>query len=105
MSQEQPMPDAGLAPRRPSSIRIEQLKRAPALNIVGLPELIGLAGAALLAILVIFSYFYFYLPAGMRLKSVELERDTSSGAATGIWGGISGRRQHQRKRGPDYHQP
>lgn len=75
MSQEQPMPDAGLAPpRRQTSARFNQLKRAPALNIIGLPELIGLAGAALLAILVIFAYFYFYLPAGARLRSAELER-------------------------------
>jgi hypothetical protein len=74
MSQEHPMPDAGLAARRPGSIRFDQLKRAPALNIIGLPELIGLAGAALLAILVIFAYFYFYLPAGLRLRSAELER-------------------------------
>ncbi|HSQ24567.1 MAG TPA: GspMb/PilO family protein [Pyrinomonadaceae bacterium] len=68
------MAEAGLAPRRQMSIRFDQLKRTPALNIVGLPELIGLAGAALLAILTIFAYFYFYVPAGFKLKSVELER-------------------------------
>lgn len=73
MSQEQPMPDAGLAPRPQSTVRFDHVRRAPALNIIGLPELIGLAGAALLAILVIFAYFYFYLPAGSRLKSAELE--------------------------------
>jgi len=74
MSQEQPMPDAGLAPRRPGTARFDQLRRSPALNIIGLPELIGLCGAALLAILVIFAYFYFYLPAGARLRSAELDR-------------------------------
>lgn len=74
MSQERPMPEAGLAPRRQMSIRFEQLKRTPALNILGLPELIGLALAALLALMVVFAYFYFYLPAGLRLRSAELEK-------------------------------
>jgi len=74
MSPEGPMAEAGLAPRRQASIRFDQLKRTPALSIVGLPELIGLTGAALLALMVLFAYFYFYLPAGIRLRSVELER-------------------------------
>lgn len=79
MSQEHPMPDAGLAPQRQSTVRFDQLRRAPVLNIIGLPELFGLCGAALLAILVIFAYFYFYLPAVSRLKSAELERKTLLG--------------------------
>lgn len=74
MSQERPLAEAGLAPRRQMSIRFDQLKRMPAMSMFGLPELIGLAGAALLAILTIFAYFYFYVPAGFRLRSVELER-------------------------------
>ena len=87
MSQEQPMPDAGLAsPRRQTSARFDQLKRAPALNIIGLPELFGLLGAALLAILVIFAYFYFYLPSVSRLRSAELERTRLQGVkqASGV---------------------
>jgi hypothetical protein len=80
MSQERPMAEASLAPpRRKISVRVEQLRRAPAVNIVGIPELIGLAGAALLAVLVIFAYFYFYLPAGIRLKNAELERSRLQG--------------------------
>ena len=74
MSQERPMAEAGLAPRRQFPIRFDQLKRTPALSVIGVPELIGLAGAALLALMVVFAYFYFYLPAGLRLRSVELER-------------------------------
>lgn len=74
MSPEGPMAEAGLAPRRQMSIRFDQLKRTPAMNIFGLPELIGLAAAALIAILTVFAYFYFYVPAGFRLRSVELER-------------------------------
>jgi hypothetical protein len=75
MSQEQPMQGPALADRRQISIRIDQLKRAPALNVIGLPELIGLAGAALLALMTVFAYFYFYLPADSRLKSLQRERD------------------------------
>jgi len=75
MSQEQPMQGPALADRRQISIRIDQLKRAPALSVLGLPELIGLAGAALLALLTVFAYFYFYLPADSRLKSLQRERD------------------------------
>lgn len=74
MSQERPIAEAALAPRPQIPIRFDQLKRSPALSIIGLPELIGLAGAALLALLTIFAYFYFYVPAGFRLKSAELER-------------------------------
>lgn len=73
MSQERPMPQNAIAPQR-ISIRLDQLKRTTALNALGLPELIGLAGAALLALLVVFAYFYFYLPARSRLTSAQLER-------------------------------
>ena len=74
MSQDRPMPESPLSSRRPMTIRADQMKRAPVLSIIGLPELIGLAGAALLALLTIFAYFYFYLPAVSRLKSAESDR-------------------------------
>jgi Tfp pilus assembly protein PilO len=74
MSQERPMPQEAIPSRGQISIRVDQLRRSPAVNIVGLPELIGLVGAAVLALLVIFAYFYFYLPANSHLKSAELER-------------------------------
>lgn len=80
MSQERPIPEASLpAPRRQSSIRIESLRRNPALSIIGLPELIGLAGAAVLAILVVFAYLYFYVPAGIRLTNAQLEKKRLEG--------------------------
>jgi Tfp pilus assembly protein PilO len=74
MSQEQPMHNPALAPRRPSQISLAKLRSAPGLSLIGLPELIGLAGAALIAILTIFAYFYFYLPAQSRLTSLNTER-------------------------------
>ena len=74
MSQEQPMPQNAIAPQRQVSVRVNRMKRSPALNIIGLPELIGLAGAALLALLTVFAYFYFYLPANSRLTSTQMEK-------------------------------
>jgi Tfp pilus assembly protein PilO len=49
------------------------------LKVIGLPELIGLAGAVLIALITIFAYFYFYLPAHARLVSLELERNRLQG--------------------------
>ena len=75
MSQEQPLHGPALAERRKLAIRLDRLKRAPALTLIGLPELIGLGGAALLALITIFAYFFFYLPSHSRLASAQLERD------------------------------
>lgn len=75
MSQERPMQNPALAPQSSSQIRLARMRTAPGLSLIGLPELIGLAGAALIAILTIFAYFYFYLPAQSRLTSLELERN------------------------------
>ena len=69
------MHGSALAERRKIPIRLDRLKRAPALTVIGLPELIGLAGAALLALITIFAYFSFYRPAHSRLASAQLERD------------------------------
>jgi hypothetical protein len=73
---QQPLQGPALAPpRRQISVRLDQLKRAPAISMLGLPELIGLTGAALLALLTVFAYVYFYLPAHSRLAATERERD------------------------------
>lgn len=75
MSLEQPMQASAVAPRRQIPIRLDQLKRAPGLMVIGLPELIGLVGAALLAFITLFAYFYFYLPAQSRLRSTQKEAE------------------------------
>ena len=67
------MQSPAVAERR--QIRFDQLKRARALSAIGLPELIALAGAAVLALITVFAYFYFYLPAHSRLTSTEHERE------------------------------
>jgi hypothetical protein len=73
------MQSPALAARRQNPIRFDQLRRTPGLNALGLPELIGLAGAVLIALVTIFAYFYFYVPAHSRLRSAQLERDRLQG--------------------------
>jgi len=79
MSQEQPLQNPALPSSRKSSLSFMQIRRAPVLNVIGLPELIGLAGAVLIALITIFAYFYFYLPAHSRLTSLLLERSRLQG--------------------------
>ena len=79
MSQEQPMQAPPLAARRRNPIRLEQLRRAPGLKVLGLPEFIGLAGAILIAVITLVAYFYFYVPAHSRLRSAQVARDRLQG--------------------------
>jgi Tfp pilus assembly protein PilO len=78
MSQEQPMQSPALTARRPG-LDLAKIRRAPGISLIGLPELIGLAGAALVALITIFAYVYFYLPAQSRLSSIQLERERLQG--------------------------
>src|SRR2546423_12771835 len=71
MSQEQPMPQNAIPAQQQISVRVNRMKRPPAFHIIGLPELIGLAGAALLALLTVFAWFYFYLPANFLSTSTQ----------------------------------
>jgi len=75
MSQEQPMGSPAVATRRTGQLNLARIRTTPGLSLIGLPELIGLSGAALIALLTVFAYFYFYLPAQSRLTSIQQERD------------------------------
>ena len=79
MSPEQPLQNQALADRRQIPISLGQLKRTRVLNVIGVPELIGLTGAALLALITVFAYFYFFVPSHSRLNSARLERDLLPG--------------------------
>jgi hypothetical protein len=68
------MTGPALTTRRQIPVRLDQLRRAPGLKALGLPELIGLAGAVLILLITIVAYFYFYVPAHSRRKAAELER-------------------------------
>lgn len=74
MSQEQPISRA-MAGRQQIRVRFDSLKSSPGLSAIGLPELIGLAGAAVIALLTIFAYFYFLGPANSRLAAAKADRD------------------------------
>ena len=75
MSQEQPMQSPAFTARRPGPLDFARLRKTPGLSLIGPPELLGLAGAALIALLTIFAYFYFYLPAQARLTSAQVARE------------------------------
>jgi hypothetical protein len=79
MSQDQPLQSRAVAGRQQIRIRFDQLKRSSGLRVIGVPELIGLSAAALLALLTIFAYLYFLAPASTRLTSAQLERDRLQG--------------------------
>jgi len=73
------MPDRALGGRQQIRLRFEQMKRSAGMKLLGVTELFGLAGAALLALATIFVYFYFLVPAHSRLKSAQLDRDRLQG--------------------------
>ena len=69
------MQSGALAGQRQIRIRFDQLKRSSGLRVIGLPELMGLVVAALLALITVFTYFYFLAPARARLNSAQLDRN------------------------------
>ncbi len=74
MSPEQPVTNNPVPPRRQIAGPLRQLSQNQALSVIGLPELIGLIGAAALAVMVVFAYLYFYLPANSKRVATELDR-------------------------------
>jgi Tfp pilus assembly protein PilO len=70
---EKPAPTRGIK-REPIRARPNRFTLSRRPGILGLAELIGLAGSAVIMILVIVSYLYFLLPARSRLEKLQLER-------------------------------
>lgn len=64
-----------LAGGRPVRVRLDRFRRWPGLNVLGVPELVGLASAALLAVFTIFAYVYFLMPAQSHREAAKQERD------------------------------
>jgi hypothetical protein len=56
-------------------IRVESLRRAPKLGILGLPEIIALGLSLLLLAVVLFTYFYLFIPARMRQTNALEQRE------------------------------
>ena len=73
------MQSRALAGRGQIRVRFDQMKRSSGLRVIGIPELIGLSVAVLLALGTILAYFYFLVPASARLTSAKLERDRLQG--------------------------
>ena len=73
------MQSRAVAGRQQIRVRFDQLKRSSSLRVIGVTELIGLSGAALLALLTIFAYLYFLAPANSRRDLAQLERDRLQG--------------------------
>ena len=73
------MQSRAVAGRQPIRVRFDKLKRSSGLRVIGVPELIGLSVAALLALLTIFAYLYFLAPAHSRRDLAQLERDRLQG--------------------------
>jgi hypothetical protein len=66
---------AGGARRTQVRVRIERLRESRQRSIIGMAELIGLAGSAIMLLAVIFTYLYFYSPAESRRMTALVERD------------------------------
>jgi Tfp pilus assembly protein PilO len=64
------------APARREQIRsrLSQLKKSRQRKVLGIAEIAGLAGAAMMLLLALVSYFYFLDPAHARLDALSLER-------------------------------
>jgi len=74
MSNEQ-MTEKGAQGRRASvRIRVDKLRHSRQRSIIGIAELAGLMGSAIMLLAVIFTYLYFYSPAESRLATAQLER-------------------------------
>ncbi|MDQ1638568.1 MAG: hypothetical protein QOF62_1907 [Pyrinomonadaceae bacterium] len=71
MSQQPPSPSTE---KRQFRARFSNLRVARQSGVFGLAEIIGLAGALLILVLVVVSYLYFLVPARSRRAALELER-------------------------------
>jgi len=90
MNQEQSIRNSAVTDRGQIRVRFDQLKRSHQLSPIGLPELIGLGCAVFLALLTVFLYFYFLVPARSRVRSLELDRDRLQGQLRAAREGLAG---------------
>jgi Tfp pilus assembly protein PilO len=62
------------ARREQIRLRVDKLRQSRQRSILGVAEVAGLMGSAVMLLAVIFVYLYFYSPAESRLASAQLER-------------------------------
>lgn len=74
MSNDQVTERNAQARREQIRVRVDKLRQSRQRSIIGIAELVGLAGSAIMLLAVIFTYLYFYTPAESRLATAQLER-------------------------------
>ena len=55
--------------------RVDKLRQSRQRSVLGVAEIAGLAGSALMLLAVVFVYLYFYTPSGTRLAAAQLDRE------------------------------
>lgn len=74
MSDEQATEKIVTTRRTAVRLRVDKLRQSRQRSILGVAEIAGLAGSAVMLLAVIFTYLYFYSPAEARLVTAQLER-------------------------------
>lgn len=75
MSEEQVTEKTISARRREAvRLRVDKLRQSRQRSILGVAEIVGLMGSAVMLLAVIFTYLYFFSPAEARLKTAQFER-------------------------------
>lgn len=75
MSEERVTEKGVPARRQQIRIRVDKLRQSRQRSILGVAEVAGLAGSAVMLLAVIFVYLYFYTPAKSRLATAQFERN------------------------------
>jgi hypothetical protein len=75
MSEERPTQQTTRTRRVQIRARVDRLRQSRQRSVLGVAEIAGLAGSAVMLLAVIVFYFYFYIPAGARLKAAQIDRD------------------------------
>ena len=75
MSEERPTQQTTRTRRVQIRARVDRLRQSRQRSVLGVAEIAGLAGSAVMLLAVVVFYFYFYIPAGARLKAAQIDRD------------------------------
>ena len=75
MSEERTTQQTARPRRAQIRAREERLRQSRQRSVLGVAEIAGLAGSAVMLLAVIVFYFYFYTPAGARLAAAQLDRE------------------------------
>jgi hypothetical protein len=73
MSEPQPVPEKAVR-REQIRVRFDKLRQSRQQGMFGIPEIAGLAASGVMLLAVLFSYFYFLVPAKAREKSTQADR-------------------------------